>query len=215
MRVQDVTGMRIGGTAAGDGNVISGNEDNGIETVLTVDDLTIQGNLIGLAPSGTAAMPNGIGINLIATTTDTQIGGTVAGAGNFIAGNSGDGVVLGGSDRSVLEGNTIGLGTDGVARPNARGIWVGVGGDLARIGGTAAGRPQRDLRQLELRCPARPGQHERDGPGQLHRPRRRRQHRAPEPVERHPASTSRRARRSAARRAGARNVISGNAGRAW
>ena len=50
---------------------------------------TIQGNLIGLNASGTAAIPNGGEGIYVGTVRDTQIGGTAPGAGNVIAGTPG------------------------------------------------------------------------------------------------------------------------------
>ena len=133
----------IGGTAAGAGNVISGNV-TALETILAVDDVTIQGNTIGLTADGSAVVPNNTGIKLGSSTTDTQIGGTTPGARNLIGGHTaavpfGAAVDVGAADGTIIEGNTLGLLADGTAAPNDRGVAVGNGGNLTRIGGTAAG----------------------------------------------------------------------------
>ena len=54
--IPGVTNLMIGGTAAGAGNVISGNASGGIE--LSVLSATIVGNLIGTDMSGTQALGN-------------------------------------------------------------------------------------------------------------------------------------------------------------
>ncbi|HMF15245.1 MAG TPA: hypothetical protein VKE94_23180, partial [Gemmataceae bacterium] len=75
----------IGGTAAGAGNVISGNTGDGITINSSFN--TIQGNLIGTDATGTSALGNsGVGIRIVSGSNNT-IGGSAAGAGNFIAAN--------------------------------------------------------------------------------------------------------------------------------
>ena len=58
-----VNDVVIGGTAPGDGNVLSGNEETGILGV-GVGALEVYGNTIGLNAARTAAFPNGLGIDL-------------------------------------------------------------------------------------------------------------------------------------------------------
>jgi hypothetical protein len=134
----------IGGTTAAARNVISGNASVGIELFDdTVTGNVIQGNYIGTNATGTAAVGNGTGITLLRT-NDTLIGGTVAGAGNLISGNSGDGISLDGS-RNLVQGNLIGTDATGTAKvPNGfRGIEMAVDGSNAgsdnTIGGTTPG----------------------------------------------------------------------------
>ena len=109
----------IGGTAAGAGNVIVGSyTGSGIEigdgsSGQPTEDNLIQGNFIGIDPTGTTDFGLGsVGITLDAETgvqnvSDNTIGGTAAGAGNVIAHNVA-GVVIGGTDpgNSIL-GNSI------------------------------------------------------------------------------------------------------------
>jgi Calx-beta domain-containing protein/beta-propeller repeat-containing protein/carboxypeptidase family protein len=97
----------IGGTAAGAGNLISGNQ-RGIQ--LNSTPMVIQGNLIGTDVSGTSAIGNGAGISGFAA--GTIIGGLVPGARNIISGNTGDGVAIGGIG-SQLQGNFIGTDITG------------------------------------------------------------------------------------------------------
>ncbi len=79
----------------GAGNVVSGNRGNGISTYTDTDDL-IAGNKIGTDITGTVALPNRYGVVIGGLSSDITIGGTVAGAGNLISGNSEAGVWIDG-----------------------------------------------------------------------------------------------------------------------
>ena len=86
------SGVTIGGTATGTGNVISGNGADGITlqgTILnSVTNTTIQGNTIGLNISGNAAVGNlGNGITIHDATLYT-IGSSSTQGRNVISGNS-------------------------------------------------------------------------------------------------------------------------------
>ena len=98
----------IGGTAAGAGNLISGNRDDGIFT--TGASTTIQGNLIGTDVTGTDAIPNWRGIQAMGP--NMLIGGLVAGARNLISANHITGVKIQG-DGSKLQGNYLGTDVTG------------------------------------------------------------------------------------------------------
>ncbi len=116
----------IGGTTAGAGNVISGNNDDGV--VITgqgTDDNQVAGNDVGTDRTGTAIIPNdGPGIDVAARASNNTIGGSNASAGNLITDNSGPGVVIQGTGSvgnqitaNSIFGNTgqaIDLGDDGV-----------------------------------------------------------------------------------------------------
>ncbi len=86
--------VEIGGSAAGEGNVISGNGGYGIsmsyDCVAVSQDNVIQGNWIGVDASGTNPLGNFQGgIYLGCLTQNNHIGGTSVGAGNTIAHNGG------------------------------------------------------------------------------------------------------------------------------
>jgi titin len=104
----------IGGTAAGAGNVISGN--NGFGIALSSAGSTgnlIQGNTIGLAQDGTTLLGNSSsGIEIAAGANGTTVGGAVAGARNVISGNA-NGVRIIGATGVVVAGNYIGLDAGG------------------------------------------------------------------------------------------------------
>ncbi len=136
----------IGGTAPGQGNVISANLMDGIsmDAEGATDDV-IQGNEIGTDVSGMIALGNGgSGIQDFFSSTNT-IGGTVVGAGNIISGNLADGLLFHETGANLIEGNIIGLNRDQTAAlGNADDGLDAVGGyDEAgnedTIGGTVAG----------------------------------------------------------------------------
>jgi hypothetical protein len=111
------SGNSIGGTTAGDGNVISanyysGSGGSGITLLDNGGDL-VAGNWIGTDATGTVAGlgNSGPGVAISSGSGDT-IGGMTQAAGNVISGNSGDGLVLD-SDGSLVEGNLIGTDTTG------------------------------------------------------------------------------------------------------
>ena len=131
-------GAVIGGAGAGEGNLVAGMQ-YGI-AVRQAGDASIRGNLVGLDITRTNALPNaGSGIELV-DASGTVVGGETAtpgtGAGNVIAGNTGDGIRVSGSSSGVrIHGNVIGLASaNGDAIPNggrgvlvqdASGVWIG------------------------------------------------------------------------------------------
>src|SRR5581483_8274424 len=75
----------IGGTTAGQGNVIS--EDSNTYGVIAAGSQNLfEGNYIGTDVTGSSALPNFYGMYV--TGGDNTIGGTASGAGNVISGNS-------------------------------------------------------------------------------------------------------------------------------
>ena len=100
----------IGGSTAGERNVISGNipfgvfiEDGG------TNGNTVKGNYIGTDAAGTAAIPNETGVFIWNGARNNTIGGTAAGAGNTIAFNTLDGVHVEGAGAigNTIRGNSI------------------------------------------------------------------------------------------------------------
>ncbi len=129
----------VGGTAAGARNLISGN----LEGVTIVDVAAtgnlVAGNFIGTDRTGTAAIPNDVGVLLLAP--GNTVGGDAEGAGNLISGNTNHGIKLGppNATGNLIAGNRIGVDATGtMALGNDVGVWVdGVADNL--IGGTSAG----------------------------------------------------------------------------
>jgi hypothetical protein len=124
----------VGGTAPGAGNTISGNGAFGV--ISAGDGNLIQGNLIGTDVTGTRALGNGTGVYI--NWTNNTVGGTAAGAGNTISGNSGDGVTIG-IVGNVVKGNRIGTDVTGTrALGNRTGVSI-VGSNNTVVGGAEAG----------------------------------------------------------------------------
>ena len=115
------SGNYVGGTTFASRNVISGNHDGGVGVYSSSTRNYFRGNYIGTDANGARAVPNtGAGIALSAAAgAGNVIGGATAGAANVIAGNAGDGVRVGESSGTVIEGNRIGTDRSGTrAVPN-------------------------------------------------------------------------------------------------
>ena len=156
----------IGGSSAGAANVISGNNQYGLEILGSSSQSDgnfnfggtgnlVEGDFIGTDATGARAVPNGTGIYLMYGGANT-IGGMTAGARNIISGNAFDGINIsyvfttGSTPGNLVEGDFIGTDATGThAIPDVNGIDLEDAGSTT-IGGTAAGCGQRHLRQ----CPA-------------------------------------------------------------
>ncbi|WP_117880023.1 T9SS type A sorting domain-containing protein [Aureibaculum luteum] len=102
----------IGGQAAGNRNIISGNSI-GIEiSESTSSGSSIIGNYIGLNASGNRALPNATGISLHSSSTNSTIGGANPLDKNIISGNSNIGIFVSGTSHNI-QNNYIGLNSDG------------------------------------------------------------------------------------------------------
>jgi titin len=131
------TSNLVGGTTAGAGNLISGNKNAGLW--LDGDGNVVQGNRIGTDAAGALALPNDTGVAI--TSSGNTVGGTAAGAGNTVSGNTHDGVsVSGGGSGNVVQGNRIGTDTAGaLALPNDTGVALYAGSTANTVGGAASG----------------------------------------------------------------------------
>src|SRR5690606_25639883 len=84
--------VTVGGTAAGEGNLLSGNGDVGLRFESSLN-ATVQGNLIGTDATGTGAIGNNSsGIFAVSGCNDHLIGGSTAAARNIISCNKIHGV---------------------------------------------------------------------------------------------------------------------------
>ncbi|HEV3437351.1 MAG TPA: right-handed parallel beta-helix repeat-containing protein [Gemmata sp.] len=98
---------QIGGTAPGTGNIVSGNSSLGVFiTNANTANNVVQGNRIGVGIAG-QALANGVGIEIDLTASNNLIGGTAAHAGNIIAGNTNQGVIIGSSTSDLAIGNAV------------------------------------------------------------------------------------------------------------
>jgi hypothetical protein len=127
------SGNIIGGIAATDRNVISGNTADGIVIVGGTGGNQVLGNYIGINAAGTAALPNASGVTIVGVPNNTV-------SGNVISGNSNSGTVIvsAGATNNILTGNFIGTNFDGTAAvPNtAFGVAIQGGATNNIIGGT-------------------------------------------------------------------------------
>jgi hypothetical protein len=137
------SGMLVGGTNAGAGNVISGNGSAGLH-LDGVSNNVVQGNYIGLNAAGTAAVPNAdSGIYVVSGSSSNVIGGAVTGARNVISGNVNYGVYVSdaGTRNLTVQGNYLGTDPLGAAAHgnglSGIGIWNSASNIL--VGGTNAG----------------------------------------------------------------------------
>jgi len=139
--LSETSDIQIGGSAAVERNVISGNLHDGLSFAIT-QTTHVLGNYIGVNAAGTGAVPNkGHGIALFDGTRFTTIGGTDPGSRNIISGNGHNGVFLAENVRNtIITGNYVGTNAAGTgALPNGEhGVTVLLA-LLTRIGGTAAG----------------------------------------------------------------------------
>ena len=126
----ETTSNTIGGTAAGAGNVISGN----FEGITNATASVIAGNKIGTDITGTVALPNTYGV---VVSTDSTVGGTASIAGNLISGNA-TGILATGSG-NLIEGNLVGTNVTGLTALGNTQDGIDVKSSAETIGGTAAG----------------------------------------------------------------------------
>ena len=92
------SGITIGGTASGDGNLISGNQvgirDSALHDGEQVSAFLIVGNFIGTNPNGSQPLANSVGVLIDTQASGATIGGAIA--GNIISGNTESGIDLNG-----------------------------------------------------------------------------------------------------------------------
>ncbi len=135
----------VGGTSAGEGNLISGNGTHGVDIAFSANSNTVQGNYIGTNAAGTGALGNnaaGVLLNISAATN--TIGGTTAAARNVIAGNENGVLIANNSTGNLIQGNYIGVGVNGTTAlgNDLAGVFLD-GGSNNTIGGTGAGAGNR------------------------------------------------------------------------
>jgi len=142
IRVVQTSSLNIGSSTAGSGNLISGNA-RGMSIEAVASHVTVAGNILGLNAAANAVLPNGSDADTITITgPDATIGGTLAGAGNIIAGNQNTAISvrLASATNAIIQGNWI--GTNPALAPNLGNQFIGILIDRADgvlIGGTAVG----------------------------------------------------------------------------
>ena len=142
-----LNGLTSGGPCTGDCNLISGASLGGSPRGIDMrnsSSATIRGNFIGTDFSGMFPLPNGAGIYL--DKSSATIGGTTAGAGNVISGNT-TGIrvqtTVAMAQGSLIQGNFVGTNVLGTASIPNLGDGISVNIDNRdyplTIGGAAAG----------------------------------------------------------------------------
>jgi CSLREA domain-containing protein len=156
-----VNATQIGGVTAGAGNVISSNNQAGInlnegspgsgQPNVPATNTHIEGNLIGTNAAGTAALRNlGSGVNISGTnSSNNYVGGSAAGARNLIGASGSNGVSINArADGNFVLGNWIGVNSTGATAlvttiggtnsfGNANGVMIS-GSSNNQIGGVTA-----------------------------------------------------------------------------
>ena len=134
------TGNTLGGTTLAARNVLSGNARHGAELFTGTSANVVAGNFIGINLAGTGALPNAnLGISVFSP--NNTIGGTAAGAGNVVSGNTLSGIALNTSATTgtLVIGNKIGTDATGLAPVANGGYGVAISGaSSSTIGGTLA-----------------------------------------------------------------------------
>lgn len=132
------SGNILGGTTGAAHNLISGNAGDGVWVSSSATGTLVEGNDIGTDGSGAAALHNGIGVLL--NSANNTIGGTSAGAGNVISGNTLQGITIAtvSATGNTIEGNDIGTSANAAAKvPNGIGVLIETSGNT--VGGTSPG----------------------------------------------------------------------------
>ncbi len=113
--VYNSSGNTVGGTDGASRNLISGNRASGVYLFgAGSSGNTVSGNYIGTDPAGTLSISNLADGITISAGMNNVIGGTAAGAGNLISGNTKAGLSLGGgASGNLVQGNFIGTDATG------------------------------------------------------------------------------------------------------
>jgi hypothetical protein len=107
--------VRVGGTASGEGNIISGNNQYGVE-INSGSRHQLQGNWIGIDATGNAALGNSLSGIRVDGSNLNVIGAQTSTARNVISGNGQHGIhLVAGGDSTTIIGNLIGTNAAGNA----------------------------------------------------------------------------------------------------
>ncbi len=142
------TGNQIGGSAAGEGNVISANGSaiklDGTSCSCGSSGTIVKGNILGLQSNGSSAVGSANQLNGVVMwdAQNNTIGGTGANERNFIAGNTQAGIIIQNQTATgnVVKNNYIGVDNTGAGTTNTQiyGVYMSDDGGGNYIGGPAA-----------------------------------------------------------------------------
>ena len=141
------SGNTVGGSLYADRNVISGNLVGSAGVIVdNASNTDILGNYIGVSSGGTLDVGNGTGVRVVASASNTTIGGTASAERNLLSGNV-YGITVDGSNVDIVN-NLIGTNVSGTgAIGNSAGgieVWenassVTIGGGLVSEGNVISG----------------------------------------------------------------------------
>lgn len=134
--VESASGNQIGGTDSGARNVIA-RSLHGVG-IISGSNNVVQGNFIGTDATGTRGLGNTQrGIIVGTSAPGTLIGGSLPGAGNVIAANGYDGILID-APATTVQGNIIGADATGTNAlfNNWSGIGLGAAAQFTQVGGT-------------------------------------------------------------------------------
>ncbi len=122
----------IGNLNEGLGNLISGNNGNGVAITGNSPGTVVSGNFIGTNASGAGAIPNS-GMGVAVNSAGAVIGGEAARLRNVISGNASHGIMVDVAGVQVLN-NYIGVNADATAKLGNGGYGIYVTGANAQLG---------------------------------------------------------------------------------
>lgn len=132
--IGSITGTTPGGACTGGCNLISGNDQNGV-LIIGPGGNQLRSNYIGTNAAGTGNIKNtldGIGID---NSPNNGIGNGTASGRNVISANGDNGIIITGGTGNRIDGNYIGLASDGGSLGNAgAGVMLAGGADTAILG---------------------------------------------------------------------------------
>ncbi|MBI2967289.1 MAG: gliding motility-associated C-terminal domain-containing protein [Bacteroidetes bacterium] len=138
----------IGGSIAGEGNLISGNTNSGIRlTTAEPSGNTITGNIIGTQKNGTSFLTGNMQSNgiYVSGSSNNIIGGSTAGEKNIISANETYGVLITGATATgnIIKGNYLGIDKTGTSfitgSTQDYGVYIASLATSNIIGGSGAG----------------------------------------------------------------------------
>jgi hypothetical protein len=123
VEIENTANNTIGGTTPAARNIISGNGRDGVLiTGVNATGNQVQGNFIGTDITGTMALANDTGVELVSGASHNNVGGDAGTASrNIISGNGGNGIFISSDDpqapvtENTITGNFIGVDISGAA----------------------------------------------------------------------------------------------------